>query len=215
MRNETKHVIRDKTRNKEMLNLNSKLNMKTTLLSILLVCAYGLINPTQTKGQSLLNAEVSYSAESGISNGASLGIEYEKFFSENFSLPLKVSAGYTVKSDYNSFSIELHKGFRKYFGNGFFGEQYLGLGMMANYYKVESIWYYDQFDNLVRFKDGANWGFMPSVTIGGGYNITHKKGTSNFIWVRPKIYWNFGLRGLAMPFSSVQIGFTHNIKNSK
>lgn len=189
--------------------------MKITLLFSFLLGVCGFLHPIQTKGQSLLNAEVSYSAESGISHGASMGLEYEKYFSNNFSLPLKLAAGYSINPDFNSFSIELLKGFRKYFGNGFFGEQYLGIGMMANYYKVEGIWYYDRFQNVVAFKDGANWGFMPSVTLGGGYNVTHKKGTSNFIWVRPKIYWNFGLRGLAMPFSSVQIGFTHTIKSSK
>jgi len=215
MKNEIEKLNQIKTGKIEMFNLKSISTMKITLLFTFILCAYGIFNPMQTNGQSLLNAEVSYASENGAFHGVSLGLEHEKFFSENFSLPLKVSASYTAKADYNSVSIELLKGFRRYFGNGFFGEQYLGLGMMANYYKVESIWYYDQFDNVVRFKDGANWGFMPSVTLGGGYNITHKKGTSNFIWVRPKVYWNFGIRGLAMPYASVQIGFTHTFKTSK
>ncbi len=215
MKNEMDKINQNEREKMRICKTKYLSTMKITLLFTFLLCAYGIFNPMQTNGQSLLNAEVSYASENGAFHGVSLGLEHEKFFSENFSLPLKVSASYTVKADYNSVSIELLKGFRRYFGNGFFAEQYLGLGMMANYYKVESIWYYDQFVNVVRFKDGANWGFMPSVSLGGGYNITHKKGTSNFIWVRPKVYWNFGLRGLAMPFSSVQIGITHTFKTSK
>ena len=73
----------------------------------------------------------------------------------------------------------------------------------------------DEFQSVVRYRDGANLGFTPSVTLGAGYNLTRNQETQNLIWIRPKIYWNFGVRGLNLPYAALQIGFTHTFKNRK
>jgi hypothetical protein len=146
-----------------------------------------------------------------LNTGLVTEFELEKYYSDNFSLPLRGNLGFFFTEDYNALTIDIHKGFRQYLKSGFFTEQWLGIGGIASFYKIESIWYYDNYGNVTRYKDGANWGIMPSVTLGIGYNITHKKEKKNLIWVRPKVFWNLGFRGLNLPYASLQIGYTFNI----
>ena len=162
--------------------------------------------------QTKLNAGIGYYGHNATSPGAVLEFEIEKFYTKDFSLPLRADVGFFMTADYNALTIDIHKGFRKYLKSGFFFEQSVGIGMTASFFKIESIWYYDQYLSVVRYKDGANWGFTPSVTIGAGYNLTPDKEHQNLIWIRPKIYWNFGIRGLNLPYAALQVGFTHNFK---
>ena len=53
---------------------------------------------------------------------------------------------------------------------------------------------------------------MPSVTAGAGYNFSKNDDGADLIWVRPKIYWDLGFRGLNLPYWALQIGFTHTFK---
>lgn len=144
--------------------------------------------------------------------GAVIEFELEKQLSESFSIPFRSDIGYFLTDDYNSFTIDIHKGYRKSFQSGFLIEQSMGIGGTASYYKVESIWYEDNYGNVIRFKDGANWSIMPSVTLGTGYKIGKKSDASNLIWIRGKIYWNLGFSGLNLPHAMVQIGYSFNIK---
>ena len=144
--------------------------MKSILFFILSIClipsAYSQVH---------LNGGVGYFGEKGTSPGAVLEFEYENYFSENFSLPLRADLGFFTTPDYNVLFVGIHKGFRKYLPSGVFFEQSIGVGMSARFYSVESIWYYDKYLNVTRYKDGANWGFSPSVSFGAGYDLTHKK----------------------------------------
>lgn len=142
--------------------------------------------------------------------GISAEFEMEKFYTDNFSLPQRANVGFFMTDDYNALTIDVHQGFRQYFKSGIFAEQWLGLGGIASFYKIESIWYYDDFGNVIVPRDGANWGIMPSVTLGCGYNLTHKKEKKNLIWVRPKVFWNLGFRSFNLPYASVQVGYTYN-----
>ena len=166
-------------------------------------------------GQYTLNAGIGYVMPNNGTFGAVAEFEYEKYFSESFSLPLRADLGYYRTPDYHTLFLEVHKGFRQYFNAGFFTEQSLGIGILSNFYTMESIWYYDEYLNVTRYNDGLNLGISPSVTIGGGYNLTHKKGTSNLLWVRPKAFWNLGFRGLHLPYFAIQAGFTHSFKTNK
>lgn len=200
--------------NKKVKNQILKINtMKNTLVLILTLCGLWIVNPGQLKGQSSLNGEISYFTGIPRSNGGAVGLEYEKYHTENLSLPLKAEAGFFVKPDYNSLIIEIHKGFRRYFDSGFFFEQSIGLGLTAHFYKVESIWYHNTYEYGGRYKDGANWGITPSIKAGAGYNLSHKKDGLTLIWIRPKVYWNLGTMQLNMPYAAVQIGFTHQLKS--
>lgn len=182
--------------------------MKTLFLGI-----FTLTFIVNSYAQANLNLGMGYTGDMSASNGLVLEFELEKYFTTDLSLPLRADLGFFKSTDYNSLFIEIHKGFRKYFNSGFFCEQSIGMGVISNFYTLESIWYSDKYASVVRYSDGANWGFTPSVTLGGGYNITHKKGLQNIVWVRPKMYWNFGVRGINLPYSAIQFGFTHTLKS--
>ena len=140
--------------------------------------------------QSNLNAGIGFIGGSNGQPGLVLEFEYEKMFSDNFSLPLRLDMGMISHRDYNSLVFDIHKGFREYFKSGFFVEQSLGIGLLSMSNKTGYDWYVDNFGHVKRYGDNAAWGLIPSVTLGAGYNLTAKKGTQNMIWIRPKIYWN-------------------------
>ena len=53
---------------------------------------------------------------------------------------------------------------------------------------------------------------MPSATFGLGYKWANEKQGDSQIWVRSKIYWNLGFRGLEAPYGALMVGFTHTLK---
>jgi len=180
------------------------------------ILSFGLIVWTFFPGisQTNLNLGIAYSGE-GPGNAGIVGTyEIEKFQAESFSLPLRVDLGYFSTADYQVVSLELLKGFRKYFPSGLFVEQSIGIGLMSTYYDVDNIFYYDEYANTIRYNEGANLGFMPSIDLGIGYKLNKDRKSQNMIWVRPKLFWNLGFRGLPFPYSTVQIGFSHTL-NSK
>jgi len=191
-----------------MSNIKQKPVMKRII--IILIAAAGFT--AVSSAQSNLNAGLGYLWPHQGSFGMVAEFEYERYFSESFSLPLRTDLGYYITPDYHTLFLEVHKGFRKYFKSGFFAEQSIGIGVLSNFYTLESIWYYDDFGNTTRYNDGLNLGITPSVTLGIGYNLTHDKGTQNLLWIRPKAYWNLGFRGLNLPYFAMQIGYSHTFK---
>ena len=162
--------------------------------------------------QSNLNAGIGFTGGSQGQPGLVLELEHEKMFTGHFSLPLRLDVGMISHQDYNSLVFDLHKGFRRYFESGFFAEQSIGLGILSMSNKTGYAWYYDEFGHVLRYGDRAVWGLIPSVTLGGGYNLTAKKGTQNLVWIRPKIFWNLAFTSLDTPYAQVQIGYTRNFK---
>lgn len=185
--------------------------MKSTAIVLGLV----FIISTRLLAQSNLNLGIAYYGENVTSPGIMVEFEYEKFYSKDLSLPLRADVAFFSTPEFNALTLDIHKGFRKYFDSGLYLEQSIGIGLISSFYTIESIWYIDNFGSVVRYRDGANLGFMPSVSIGIGYNLTPNNEKQNLIWVRPKIYWNFGVRGLNLPYAALQVGYTYNFKTKK
>jgi hypothetical protein len=164
-----------------------------------------------TNAQSHISGGIGYFGENGINPGVVLEFEYEKMHSEKFSLPLRADLGTYFKEDYKAFFIDIHKGFRTYFNSGLFIEQSIGVGLVGKNYQ-SNYWYIDDYAISVPHGNTTVLGFMPSVTFGIGYNLSKEKEGNDLIWLRPKIYWDLGFRGLHLPYSAVQIGYTHTFK---
>ncbi len=167
---------------------------------------------TPGKAQSLLNAGIGYLGEGITSPGVVLEVEFEKRFTDDFSLPWRGDLGYQNTRDYHAFTVDIHKGFRKYWKSGFFAEQSLGAGIIVKSFKTDAYWYRDEFAYAIAHGNKMVWGFMPSVTLGAGYNFSKDSQASNLLWIRPKIYWDLGFRGLNLPYFALQAGFTHTFK---
>lgn len=165
-----------------------------------------------TYAQTRVSAGAGYYGESVVNPGLVLEFELEKFHTESFSLPLRADLGFYSTPDYQAISLDIHQGFRKYFANGLFVEQSIGLGVIGKSYKTDSYWYYDKYMANVAHGGSTVWGFMPSVTGGLGYNFAKGQEGADILWIRPKIYWDLGFRGLHLPYAALQIGFTHTFK---
>jgi len=182
--------------------------MKRTIFIIVAIAGIFLA----ANGQTHLNGGIGYYGENVTHPGVVLEFEYERYFSEGFSLPLRADIGFHINPEYNAYTIDIHKGFRKYFNSGLFLEQSLGVGVIAKSYKGDDYWYYDQYFANIPHGNSTVWGFMPSVTFGAGYNLSKEEEAARLIWIRPKIYWDLGFRGLELPYAALQIGYTHTFK---
>jgi len=178
---------------------------------ILILVAIAAIT-SYANGQTNLNAGLGYYGENFVNPGFVLEFEYEKMHTEDFSLPLRGDLGYHSTPDYHAFTIDVHKGFRKYFASGLVVEQSAGVGVIAKNYKGDDYWYNDEYFNSVPHGNTTVWGFMPSVTAGLGYNFSKNKEGTDLLWIRPKVYWDLGFRGLHLPYFAMQVGFTHTFK---
>lgn len=143
--------------------------------------------------------------------GFVLEFEYEKTYTPQFSLPLKANLGYQLHKDYHSWFLDVHKGFRKYFGSGSFLEQSVGAGIILKSYGTE-MWYIDEYFNGIPHGNKPVLGFMPSVSVGAGYDLSRDKDGTGLLWIRPKIYWDLGFRKLHQPYFALQLGYTHTFK---
>lgn len=182
-------------------------HIKRIVLSIILLAGVAAFS----HAQSHLSAGIGYFGENGINPGVVLEFEFEKMHSEKFSLPLRTDLGIYFKEDYSAFFLDIHKGFRTYFKSGLFLEQSIGVGLVGKNYQT-NYWYIDKYANNVPHGNGTVLGFMPSVTFGIGYDISREKDGKNLIWLRPKVYWDLGFRGIYLPYSAIQVGYTHTFK---
>ena len=162
--------------------------------------------------QSRFNGGIGYYGEHLSHPGVVLEFELEPFTAGGFSLPLRADVGFHSNPDYRAITIDVHKGFRKYFKSGLFLEQSIGVGVINKSYKT-NYWYVDEFSQVVAHGNKSVWGFMPSVTFGAGYDLSKEKEGSELIWIRPKLYWDLGFRDLYLPYWALQIGFTHTFKS--
>ncbi len=182
--------------------------MKKYILIIIAIVGFAAVTNAQTH----LKAGLGYYGESIVNPGVVLEFEYEKMQSEDFSLPLRVDIGFHSTSDFNAMTFDVNKGFRKFFNSGLFLEQSLGLGIISKKYKTEGIWYNDKYSVYVSHSHQMVSGIMPSVTVGAGYRFSKNNTGSSLIWIRPKVYWDLGFRGLHLPYYAMQIGYTYTLK---
>ncbi|MFC2090367.1 hypothetical protein ACFLT1_06280 [Bacteroidota bacterium] len=178
--------------------------MKRRLIIIMVLGGFAAGLSAQTH----LKAGIGYYGETVVNPGVVLDFEYEKHQSEDFSLPLRVNLGFHSTPDFNAFSIDLHKGFRKTFKNGLFIEQSIGIGMINKSFKNSDYWFADKYFSVIPHGNKPVWGLMPSVTFGAGYQIAE----AGILWIRPKVYWDLGYRGLYIPYTAIQLGYTHTFK---
>ena len=181
--------------------------MKRIISILAIVAGFHFAANAQTN----LSAGIGYYGENAINPGVVLELEHEPFFTEGFSLPLRADFGFHSSPDYNAWTIDLHKGFRKYFKSGLFLEQSVGVGLIAKGYNT-NYWYDDGLGNVVPHGNTTVMGFMPSVTAGVGYDLSKNKEGLDLLWVRPKVYWDLGFRGLHLPYFALQVGYTHTFK---
>ena len=146
--------------------------------------------------------------------GIVIEAEREKMFSENVSIPIRLDLGFYNHPRYHAGAfIDLNVGFRQYFKSGFFLEEGIGAGVLAYFLNSDGVYKVDD-SGLVSEASRANpVDFMPSITLGLGYNLTKDSGKQNLIWLRPKVSWQAPHKTLSTYNFALQVGFTHTIKS--
>jgi hypothetical protein len=145
--------------------------------------------------------------------GVVVQLEYESFTNETLSMPLRLEAGfYNHNNRHNVATLDLHRGFRKYVTDQLFLEQGFGAGVMLSFYQG-NLWYEHEDGNLTFFTKTPVMDFMPSTTLGIGYNLSKDNTASRLLWCRSKISWQLFTRELSKPYFGLMIGYTHSFNS--
>ena len=184
--------------------------MKKILHIALVLLAFSSI----TLGQTHLNIGGGYYGQTLSYPGAVIHAELEKMHTENASIPLRAELGFFVhpRSHYGLF-LNVNAGFRKYFNSGLFLEESVGIGILQSFLHTDGVFEVDDSGNV---SDGSVVNpidFMPSLTLGIGYNLSQGSGKQNLIWLRPQIYWQLPHKTTSTYSFALQIGFTHTLSS--
>lgn len=167
------------------------------------------------EAQTHVNVGGGYYGKQATYPGLVLEAEMEHMFSEYASLPIRLNAGFNVHPRHStSLFLDLNAGFRRYFKSGLFLEESVGLGAMESIMHSDAVYEVDESINVTEVSRTTPLSFMPSLTLGIGYNLTQGSGKQNLIWLRPKIYWLVPHKTISTYSFALQVGFTHTI-NSK
>ena len=145
--------------------------------------------------------------------GVVFELERERMFSENASLPVRLDLGFYVHPrNHTGLFLDLNFGFRRYFKSGLFLEESVGIGILQSFLHSDAVYQVDEGGRVSEASRAYSPDFMPSLTLGIGYNLTKGAGTQNLIWLRPKLYWQVPHKTTATFHPALQLGFTHTIK---
>jgi hypothetical protein len=147
------------------------------LLGALLIAATGL----QAQSPASFNVGIGYFADNITHPGVVGQLELERHFGGGVSVPSSASLAVHKTPDYYAMTLSVHTGFRKYLAAGLFIEQSIGIGVVANVFTVDSIWYIDRFGAGFRYSNGPNFGIVPSVTVGAGIDLGGDSGRAHLV----------------------------------
>ena len=163
-------------------------------------------------GQTRINVGGGYFGHTLTYPGIVLEAEAEKMFGENASIPLRVDLGFYShpRNQYGLF-FDLNAGFRQYFNSGLFVEESIGAGLLQAFLHSDGVYEVDNEGLVTEGSRSIPMDFVPSLTLGIGYNLTQGSGKQNLIWVRPKLFWQIPHKNLSTYNFALQVGFTHTI----
>lgn len=183
---------------------------KILYISIALISISSMV-----RGQTRINIGGGYFGHTLTHPGIVLEAELENMFGENASIPIRADLGFYVhpRNQYGLF-FDLNAGFRQYFNSGFFVEESIGAGFLQAFLHSDGVYEVNEEGMVEEGSVSIAMDFMPSLTLGIGYNLTQGSGKQNLIWVRPKLFWQIPHKSLSTYNFALQVGFTHTI-NSK
>jgi hypothetical protein len=182
--------------------------MKSITLIIFILLSFSMAARAQTR----LNLGGGYFGQTVTHPGLVLGFELEHSYSERASLPIRFDLGAYVhpRSHYGLF-LDANVGFRQYFNSGFFVEEGIGAGIFQSWLHSDQVYEVDDTGAVTETSRINPPDFMPSLTLGLGYNLTRDSEKRNLIWLRPKLYWQVPHKTTATYNFALQVGFTRTL----
>lgn len=148
--------------------------------------------------------------------GFVLEYEIEHRPHEKLAIPLRFDMGfYRHQRNHKGLFLDANIGFRRYFGSGVIVEQSVGLGILKTYLDGDAYYTVDEQGNVSTTSPGNPLNFAPSFTLGLGYNFSKGRDQLNYLWVRPKLFWQVPVKTTAAIHPALQIGFTHTLRSGK
>jgi hypothetical protein len=183
--------------------------MKKLIYIIIAIC----ITSVGVNAQTNINIGGGYFGQTATHPGFVIEAELEHMFSENASLPIRLDAGYYVHPrNHSGLFLDLNAGFRRYYKSGLFLEESVGVGILQSFLHSDAVYQVDDSGIVSEGSKAIPVEFMPSFTLGIGYNLTKGTGKQNLVWMRPKIYWQVPYKTLSAYNFAIQVGFTHTIR---
>lgn len=166
------------------------------------------------EAQTNLNIGGGYFGQTVTYPGMIIEAEMEYMFSEQASLPLRLDLGFYVHPRHSTgLFFDLNAGFRRYFKSGLFLEESVGIGVLETFLQSDAVYTVDDAGNVSEGSRANPLAFMPSVTLGVGYNLTRNSGKQNLVWMRPKLFWQVPHKTISAYNFALQVGFTHTISS--
>ena len=184
--------------------------MKTTI--IIFACTLALAASSYAQ-QTRINAGGGYFGQTLTHPGIVLEIEAERAFSEKATLPVRLDLGfYSHPRNHSGLFLDVNYGFRRYFKSGFYLEESIGFGILETFLSSDGTYEVNENGTVTEVSPANPPDFMPSITLGLGYDLTKGAENRNLIWIRPKLYWQFPHKTSSQYMVALQVGFTHTIK---
>ena len=165
-----------------------------------------------TMAQTNFNLGAGYYGQTVTYPGIVLEAEMEKVFSDKVSMPIRADLGFYVQPRFASaLFLDVNAGSRRYFKSGIFLEESIGVGILQTFIHSDAVY---EVDDAGVVSEGSKINpvkFMPSITLGVGYNLTKGTEKRNLIWVRPKISWMVPDKATSSYNVALQVGFTHTL----
>lgn len=177
---------------------------KILTVTLIGICSSGIAQMNKNLGGGYFGHTITHP-------GVVLEFELEKMQSEKMSLPMRFNLGYYHHPRYHDgMFFDFNFGTRRYFENGLFIEQSIGIGVIETIMN-EDVFEVDDNGNVSKASRFNEPDFMLSITLGLGYNLTKKKESFNALWIRPKVFWQVPYKKSAVFHPVVQFGFTHRL----
>lgn len=180
------------------------------ILSLIITAAMGTL-----RAQTQFNLGGGYFGHTLSHPGIVLDLELEHRYAEAASLPLYASLGAYVhpRNHYGTF-LEVGTGYRQYLRSGLFFEERIGVGVLQTFVHTDAVYRVDESGQVSEGSRVNQPDFMPSVSLGLGYDLSHDKEGMNLIWIRPKLYFQMPYKTGANYHLALQVGFTRTLGKS-
>jgi len=161
----------------------------------------------QKELQQYFNIKLAYYGETLTHPGLLLGIEYIPHSSGNYQMILGLDlGGYVHRRNNKSLFTRGKWGQRITAKNGLFVDHFLGLGYLHQFVHGGELFEVLPNGAIVEIPDKGQSRFMPSISLGAGYDFS-KKTTKNFsLYLSPELFWKAPFNGYYLTHFALNTG---------
>jgi hypothetical protein len=138
--------------------------------------------------------------------------EIEQMHSEKASLPARFDIGFYIHPRYNTgIFANVNYGFRRYFSSGIFIEESIGIGVLSTFLNADAVYKVEENGDVRESSKYVTTDFMPSITLGIGYNFSKDAERKKLVWIRPQLFWQYPHKTSSMFTPALQVGYTFSL----